>query len=117
MQLKKTFLVNYYEKKLADCLSKEVDFVITNQREASRLSLTPNLINRTQSIMGKVPKVQSYASTDTLSNAKRLGIPVLQINKLENLFEKKLNLNFKENKLIEKETIETSYTTSKLKSI
>ena len=45
------------KKKLADCLSKDVDYVITNQREQSRLSLTPNIINRTQSIMVKANKV------------------------------------------------------------
>ncbi|CAF0745024.1 unnamed protein product [Brachionus calyciflorus] len=97
--------LNLIEARIADCLSKDVSYVITNREKSNDPNLSPedkkiktspntlnflsrssSLINRTQAILQKASK--GSPSTDILATARRFGINVMNISEIEKYVEK-----------------------------
>lgn len=100
--------LNLIGANIADCLSKDVDYVISNREVTPNLDTsldTPkknktspnglnigprsNFINRTKSILEKASK--GFANSNILMTARRLGIKVMNIDEIERYIEKYLN--------------------------
>ncbi|RNA06659.1 POU class transcription factor 1 isoform X4 [Brachionus plicatilis] len=104
--------MNLIDAKIADCLSKDVNYVITNREKnidgfqspevpdhAKKIRTSPNtlnflsrstsLINRTQAILEKASK--GSTSTDILATARRLGISIMNLTELDKYIEKLTN--------------------------
>lgn len=127
----------FLQQRIADCLSKDVNYVITNRDSPASPSLThtdsqntesnkkpsrtsPNtinflsrsssLINRTQAILEKASK--GHTSTDILATARRLGINVMNVGELERYIEKYMNKK-KSLEAVDKANVSIEYDESK----